>query len=110
MNAPISPKHLAPRTTTVFTSGNSQAVRLPKEFRLNSKTVEISRRGDEIVLREKPLLLRDVLAKLPPICATETAEWDQMMAAIEDPPPQERNWDELLGEPSRRPAPKRKRS
>ena len=40
-------------TAKVFKSGNSQAVRLPKQFRLKSKEVEISRRGDEIVLREK---------------------------------------------------------
>jgi antitoxin VapB len=37
----------------VFQSGNSQAVRLPKKFRLNASEVEIFRRGDEIVLREK---------------------------------------------------------
>lgn len=37
----------------VFRSGNSQAVRLPKQFRLKSKEVEIFRRGDEIVLRER---------------------------------------------------------
>jgi antitoxin VapB len=37
----------------VFKSGNSQAVRLPKEFRVKAKELEISRRGDEIVLREK---------------------------------------------------------
>lgn len=40
-------------TARVFRSGNSQAVRLPKEFRLQSKEVEIFRRGNEIVLREK---------------------------------------------------------
>jgi antitoxin VapB len=40
-------------TARVFRSGNSQAVRLPKQFRLNSEEVEIFRRGDEIVLREK---------------------------------------------------------
>jgi tRNA(fMet)-specific endonuclease VapC len=40
-------------TAKVFRSGNSQAVRLPKQFRLKSKEVEIFRRGDEIVLREK---------------------------------------------------------
>jgi len=33
--------------------GNSQAVRLPKAFRVQSKEMEISRRGDEIVLRER---------------------------------------------------------
>jgi antitoxin VapB len=37
----------------VFKSGNSQAVRLPKEFRFGSEEVEIFRHGDEVVLREK---------------------------------------------------------
>ncbi len=44
-----------PTTTTtakVFQSGNSQAVRMPKEFRFKSKQVEIERRGNEIILRE----------------------------------------------------------
>lgn len=40
-------------TAKVFRSGNSQAVRLPKQYRLKSKEVEIFRRGEEIVLREK---------------------------------------------------------
>lgn len=35
----------------VFKSGNSQAVRLPKEFRFNVEEVEVSREGDAIVLR-----------------------------------------------------------
>lgn len=39
------------RTTTVFKSGNSQAVRLPKDFQFDVKEVEILRRGDEVVLR-----------------------------------------------------------
>lgn len=38
--------------TTVFTSGNSQAVRLPKKFRFKSKKVEILKRDNEIILRE----------------------------------------------------------
>ena len=37
----------------VFKSGNSQAVRLPKAFRLTGSEVDISRRGEEIVLRER---------------------------------------------------------
>jgi antitoxin VapB len=41
-------------TARVFQSGNSQAVRLPREFRVSGKELEIFRRGDEIVLREKP--------------------------------------------------------
>lgn len=55
-------------TARVFRSGNSQAVRLPKQFRLKSGEVEIFRRGDEIVLREKDeTLVRafDLLADLP---------------------------------------------
>ena len=40
-------------TARVFKSGNSQAVRLPKEFRLRSKEVEIFRHGDDLILREK---------------------------------------------------------
>lgn len=40
-------------TARVFQSGNSQAVRLPKQFRLDASEVEIFRRGDEIVLKEK---------------------------------------------------------
>ena len=40
-------------TARVFKSGNSQAVRLPKKFRFASDEVEIVRRGDEVILREK---------------------------------------------------------
>jgi antitoxin VapB len=40
-------------TARVFKSGNSQAVRLPKEFQFSGREVEIFRRGDEVVLREK---------------------------------------------------------
>jgi virulence-associated protein VagC len=47
---------------------NSQAVRLPKQFRLKSEEVKIFRRGDEIILREKDgTMVRafDLLASLP---------------------------------------------
>lgn len=74
-------------TARVFRSGNSQAVRLPKQFRLTSKEVEITRRGDELVLREKKQGLTqafEILAGLP----------DDMFAEDrEDSPPQDR--DEL---------------
>ena len=55
-------------TAKVFRSGNSQAVRLPKEFRFKGKDVEIFRRGDEVVLREKDRSLArafHLLASLP---------------------------------------------
>lgn len=56
------------QTARVFRSGNSQAVRLPKQFRLKSKEVEIFRRGQELVLRESSDNLTrafDLLADLP---------------------------------------------
>jgi antitoxin VapB len=40
-------------TARIFKSGNSQAVRLPKQFRFQGDEVEIFRRGEEVVLREK---------------------------------------------------------
>jgi len=55
-------------TARVFRSGNSQAVRLPKQFRFKGKEVEIFRRGDEVVLREKEKTLArafDQIASLP---------------------------------------------
>lgn len=56
------------KTARVFKSGNSQAIRLPKEFRVSGADVEIYRRGDEIVLREKRRGLGrafELLAALP---------------------------------------------
>lgn len=71
-------------TARVFRSGNSQAVRLPKEYRFGSDEVEIFRRGDEIVLRETPRTLRrafEIIAGLPE---------DVLDAARNDSPPQKR--------------------
>jgi antitoxin VapB len=48
----------------IFKSGNSQAVRLPKQFRFDVKKVEILRRGHEIVLREPKRNLGQAFAAL----------------------------------------------
>ncbi len=37
--------------TKVFRSGHSQAVRIPKQFQLRVREVEIFKRGEEVVLR-----------------------------------------------------------
>jgi antitoxin VapB len=37
----------------VFTSGNSQAIRLPKEFRLDTREVYIYRSGDSLILNPR---------------------------------------------------------
>jgi antitoxin VapB len=71
-------------TARVFRSGNSQAVRLPKQFRFKSAEVEIFRRGDEIILREKDGDMTrafDLIASLPE---------DLDLAARRDDPPQKR--------------------
>ena len=68
------------QTAKVFRSGNSQAVRLPKAFRLDADEVEIFRRGNEIVLREKPRILADALRLL-----ADLPEFDR-----DDTPPQDR--------------------
>ena len=55
-------------TAKVFRSGNSQAVRIPREFQFDTDEVEIERRGDEIILRRPVRNLRgafDALAALP---------------------------------------------
>ncbi len=90
--------------TTVFQSGNSQAVRLPKDFRFKSKTVEIFRRGDEVVLREKPRSLGQAwaaaLQSLPALTAKDKQDFDQAMAqARQTQPLQERDWSWLSSAP-----------
>jgi len=72
------------RTAKVFKSGNSQAVRLPKEFQFDAMEVEIFRRGDEVVLRKKSKTLvpaYEMLIRLP---------GDFMEGGREDAPPQRR--------------------
>lgn len=71
-------------TTRVFKSGNSQAVRLPKEFSVKSKVLEIFRRGDEIVLREPAKGLTRAFELLT--CLPE----DFLAEGRQDVPPQSR--------------------
>jgi antitoxin VapB len=55
-------------TARVFWSGSRQLVALPKSFRFNGNEVEIFRRGEEIVLREKQKGLGrafEIIANLP---------------------------------------------
>lgn len=87
----------ATTTTTVFVSGNSQAVRLPKEFRVNTKTLEISRRGDEIVLRERPQTVGAALSDLPALSKEDATELDVIMKSVKTglPPLEERDFSWL---------------
>lgn len=80
----------------IFMSGNSQAVRLPKSFRFNGKSVEIFRRGNEVVLREKRQTLAEVLKDLPQISPEDAEAFEQAVELARSEPAQERDWDQLL--------------
>lgn len=41
------------KTAKIFRSGNSQAVRIPKEFQLEGSEVEIAKSGSTLVLRPR---------------------------------------------------------
>jgi antitoxin VapB len=69
-------------TARVFKSGNSQAVRLPKQFRFQGEEVEIFRRGEEVILRERSPGMRrafEILANLP-------IDTDAVMEGRDEPP------------------------
>ncbi len=75
-------------TAKVFTTGRSQAVRLPKEFRFSTKEVTIERQGNALLLR--PKLDKD-------------AWWDEMeaiLASFEGMEPVERSHGPLPGDVS----------
>jgi antitoxin VapB len=41
------------KTAKIFRSGNSQAVRIPKEFQMQGDEVEIERKGEVLLLKPK---------------------------------------------------------
>ena len=68
----------------IFKSGNSQAVRIPKEFRFDVNEVEIFKRGEELILRPKAKNLSvafDLFSEMPD---------DFMVDGRQDDKPQER--------------------
>ena len=90
MNAPLSGRTLRSRQvieTTVFQSGNSQAIRIPKEFQFNTKRVEIAREGRSIVLRPMAMTAAEALADLPALSEAEVQAFDLAMADLDDLPP-----------------------
>ena len=57
-----------PHIAKIFQSGNSQAVRLPRDFRFTVEEVEVSREGDAVILRPR---------------ADKTGRWASLRAAID---------------------------
>jgi len=74
-------------TAKVFMSGNSQAIRLPKELRFQVKEVELIRQGEDILIRQPaPRSYESALA------AWATMPDDFFADGRDDPPPQEREF------------------
>ncbi|NOU20304.1 MAG: AbrB/MazE/SpoVT family DNA-binding domain-containing protein [Methyloglobulus sp.] len=46
--------------TKVFKSGNSMAIRLPKGIKFDTNDVEIFRRGNEVIIRERQTKPTDI--------------------------------------------------
>lgn len=78
---PPAPYESTPAIARVFYSGSSQAVRLPKEFRVETEELQIFRRGGDIILREKPLKFSERLAKAPQLSSEDIPD------QIPDTPP-----------------------
>ncbi len=74
-------------TTCVFKSGNSQAVRIPRELQLDVTEVEIFSRGDELIIRPKRKNLADVFNII-----THFSD-DFMQDGRNDLPPQKRDFE-----------------
>jgi antitoxin VapB len=68
----------------VFKSGNSQAVRLPKEFRIDATEVAIFKQDGDLILRPVQKSWRDYFAH----GSRFTKDFSD---SIEDLPPDERN-------------------
>ena len=71
------------RTAKLFMNGNSQAVRLPKDFKFAGEFVYIRRQGDEVILSAQPLSWDDFFDQ-PSVFG------DDFLADRADDPPQVR--------------------
>lgn len=69
-----------PRTAKLFMSGRSQAVRLPKEFRMPGREVRISRVGNGLLLEPVGVDMAAIFA------AIDSIEGPPFPEEIADPP------------------------
>ncbi len=67
----------------VFTTGRSQAVRIPKEYRFACDEVLIEREGERVILTPRPRSWREYFARASRFS-------DDYPEQLEDAPPQER--------------------
>jgi len=74
------------KTAKLFTNGNSQAVRLPREFRFKGDAVRIRKDGDDVILQP---IITDVKEWLADLRRHPLSE-DFMAEGRKQPPFQER--------------------
>lgn len=75
------------KKTTVFTNGQSQAIRIPKEFRVNGKTVYIKKVGNCLMIIP---IEKSLWQSLIDACGEFSDDF--MKDGREQPPMQERDW------------------
>lgn len=87
MNA-IKPLSRDTRTASLFRNGRNQAVRIPVEFELPGKEVEIEKDGDTLIIRAKPEKKRTLLEILSTMGPLSREEWpdidDSDMLPLDD--------------------------
>lgn len=75
---------MAETTASVFMSGRSQAVRIPKAFWIDSERVTIRKRGESLVLT--PVKKEDQWAALREVVAVDDGtDWGEILRSIEKP-------------------------
>jgi antitoxin VapB len=70
-------------TAKVFSTGRSQAVRIPKEYRFSCDEVTIEREGERVILTPRPRSWREYFARSKRFS-------DDYPEDVADAPPQER--------------------
>ncbi len=70
------------QTTKVFKSGNSQAVRLPRNFRMDSDVVLIRKEGKNIIISPTPASWKGFMDDTPPLSEDFSIEGVQLPGDI----------------------------
>lgn len=71
-----------PHITRVFQSGNSQAVRLPREFRLDSDEVYIWKEGNKLIITPRPENWDGFMQDVAPLSTDFSISADSLPADI----------------------------
>ena len=82
---PVMEQTATERTARVFMNNRSQAIRLPKEFQVNTSEVFIRKQGEEIIISPRPENWSAYLTSGP-------VASDDFMQGVENLPVQEREY------------------